>query len=302
VIDKLETRNGYIAILVPAALIIAAVLLRPAVATRDARAPQAPGAAVGAVRPKALTRAATQPPSSPWYRNSSARRSPHVARQWRLIGGVGVNVVTADLAGARVRCVVGLARGADPRRGHFPLEDFHRIVRRYEPRVAINGTYFHRGNGQPTGSIVRHGSFLYDGRWGTTITIGADGDVRFHYRSGTYGRHFGWSPAVREAISTGPTLVRDGRLYLHPRQEGFRDPHVLGKARRSAIGLTRHNRLVLVTVHRPISLNKLAHIMLRLNCRAAANLDGGSSSGLYCNGEYITLPSRRLSNVLLVYD
>ncbi|MEN6302115.1 MAG: phosphodiester glycosidase family protein, partial [Armatimonadia bacterium] len=73
-------------------------------------------------------------------------------------------------------------------------------------------------------------------------------------------------------------------------------------ARRSALGLTWDDKLVLVTVHTKISLNKLSHIMLRLGCTEAAALDGGSSTALYCNGEFISKPSRRLSNVLLVYD
>lgn len=237
-----------------------------------------------------------------WYRNSSLLPSGQVKREWYLIGGVGVNVVWVDITQAKVRCLVGLARNADPVRGYFPRDSFSSFIKRYRPRAAINGTYFHNLNGQPTGSIVRNGTFLYDGRWGTTITFDRQGQVRFHYRSGTYGRHFGWDRSVYNAITTGPTLVRSGHVWLYPWSEGFRDRHVLGTARRSAIGLTWNNKLVLVTVHTPISLNKLANIMLRFSCKAAANLDGGSSSALYCRGAYITRPTRRLSNVLLIYD
>jgi exopolysaccharide biosynthesis protein len=235
------------------------------------------------------------------FENSTERRSDHVWRTWEEIGGVGVNVVYVNTKPQSVRFLTGFGAGADPIRGYFPRENFYRTVKRYKPRVAINGTYFHLTNGEPTGAIVRHGDFLYDGRWGTTICIDRKGRVSFRYQSGTLGRHRGWA-GVENAISTGPTLVRDSRLYLHPRKEGFRDPSVLGTARRSALGLTSDNRLVLVTVHTPVSLNKLANIMLALDCKAAANLDGGSSSALYCNGEFITKPQRALSNVLLIYD
>jgi len=237
----------------------------------------------------------------PPFRNSRQQRSDHIVRTWQLIGGVGVNIVTVDLSAEHVRFMPGFAANADPTRGYFPLEDFYRIVRHYQPRVAINGTYFHLLNGTPTGPIVRHGKMLYDGRWGTTISLDAKGRLTFRYQSGTYGRHRGWE-GVYNAICTGPTLVRDGKLWLHPRREGFRDRAVLGSARRSALGLTWDNRLVLVTVGSRISLNKLGNIMLRLNCKQAANLDGGSSSALYSNGEFVTRPERKLSNVLLVYD
>jgi hypothetical protein len=239
-----------------------------------------------------------QPPT---FRNSRKQRSDHVLRSWELIGGVGVNIVTVNLSAENVRFMPGFASGADPVRGYFPFQNFCHIVRHYQPRVAINGTYFHLLNGVPTGPIMRHGKMLYDGRWGTTICLDEKGALTFRYQSGTYGRHRGWE-GVYNAISTGPTLVRDGKLWLHPRQEGFRDPAVLGKARRSALGLTWDNRLVLVTVGTRVSLNRLGNIMLRLNCKQAANLDGGSSSALYSNGQYITKPNRKLSNVLLVYD
>lgn len=235
------------------------------------------------------------------FQNSAKTRSDHVWRNWELIGGVGVNVVHVNTKPKSVRFLTGFGAGADPERGYFPRENFYRTIKRYKPRAAINGTYFHLLNGQPTGSIVRHGRFLYDGRWGTTICIDQKGHVSFRYQSGTLGHNRGWE-GVENAISTGPTVVRDGKLYLHPRKEGFKDPSVLGKARRSALGLTWDDRLVLVTVETPISLNKLGNVMLALNCKAAANLDGGSSTALYCNGEFVSKPQRALSNVLLVYD
>jgi len=289
-----------IAIFVLAGLVLGGGLLltpsrpRPAAVAVPAPAEPAPPPAPGRVEAAMVYK----PPA---FRNSRQQRSEHVLRSWQLIGGVGVNIVTVNLSAKNVRFMPGFAAGADPVRGYFPLQNFYHIVQHYQPRVAINGTYFHLLNGSPTGPMVRHGKMLYDGRWGTTISLDDKGGLAFRYQSGTYGRHRGWE-GITNAISTGPTLVRDGKLWLHPRQEGFRDPAVLGRARRSALGLTWDNRLVLVTVGTRISLNKLGNIMLRLNCKQAANLDGGSSSALYSNGEYITKPNRKLSNVLLIYD
>ncbi len=243
--------------------------------------------------------AAAPLPPLPVFGNCTPNRSPHVVRSWQIIGGVGVNVVTVNTAAPTVRVMPGFARNADPKRGCFPQESFYRIVARYQPRVAINGTYFNLQNGQPTGTIVRYSQFLYQGRYGTAVCFDEAGKVQFRFPGS--GEPIGFGECVH-GISTGPTLVRDSALYLHPREEGFTDPSVLGKARRSVIGLTSHDKLILVTVHTPVTLNKLAHIMLRLGCKSAANLDGGSSSALYSNGLYVTVPRRKLSNVILVYD
>lgn len=234
----------------------------------------------------------------PPFGNTTPNRSPHVARTWQMVGGVGVNAVWINTEAPTVRVMVGFARNAHPQRGYFPFESFRSFIDRYQPRAAINGTYFHLGNGQPTGTLVRFDTYLYQGRCGTAICFDENGKVGFRFPDGTPQGFSG----IRHAICTGPTLVKDAVLYLHAREEGFTDPAVLGKARRSAIGQRGSNGLVFVTVHTPITLNKLANIMLKLGCRHAANLDGGSSSGLYSNGMYVTRPSRHLSHVIVVYD
>lgn len=238
-------------------------------------------------------------PPLPLFGNSTPNRSPHVVRSWQIIGGVGVNVITVNSQAPTVRVMPGFTRNADPQRGYFPSESFQQIVTRYQPRAAINGTYFHLQNGQPTGTIVRYSQYLYQGQAGTAVCFDDTGKVEFRFPE--KGRPFSFI-GIRHAICTGPTLVRDAAFHLNPHDEGFTDPAVLGQARRSAIGLTHTDKLLLVTVHTPITLNKLAHIMLRLGCRSAANLDGGSSSALYSNGLYVTKPSRKLSHVILVYD
>ncbi len=234
----------------------------------------------------------------PPFGNTTSNRSPHVSRTWQMIGGVGVNVIWINTAASTVRVLPGFAHNAHPQRGYFPFESFRSFVERYQPRAAINGTYFHLSNGQPTGTLVRFDTYLYQGRHGTAICFDETGDVAFRFPDGTAQSFRG----IRHAICTGPTLVKNGALHLRAREEGFSDPAVLGTARRSAIGQTHSGKLVFVTVHTPITLNKLANIMVKLGCRHAANLDGGSSSALYSNGLYVTKPSRALSHVILVYD
>jgi hypothetical protein len=105
--------------------------------------------------------------------------------------------------------------------------------------------------------------------------------------------------AVGEAVGAGPRLVRDGEIAVDPLSEGFQDPKILDdRAMRSAIGITKTGKLLLVTAAGP-AIGELAVLMRSLGAVQAMNLDGGGSSGLYCNGQILTRPGRPLSNALV---
>jgi exopolysaccharide biosynthesis protein len=176
------------------------------------------------------------------------------------------------------------------------------MVRRLKPRVAINGTYFNLRNNEPVGALVMEGRLIYDGLSSAVLTIGEDGQVSIEYHRGKFGRNFGWANNVRTAVGAGPLLLQDGRVALRPHDEGFGDPSLFALARRSAAGVTSQGKLLLVTISTPITLNKLAFVMLRLGAVDAMALDGGSSTALYSNGQFITRPQRELTNLILVYD
>lgn len=104
---------------------------------------------------------------------------------------------------------------------------------------------------------------------------------------------------VQEAVGAGPRLITDGRITYAPESEGFSSPKILSnRGRRSAIGVTHENRILLVTVDSP-TVAELAQVMLKLGCVQAMNLDGGASSCLYCKGNMITPAGRELSNALV---
>jgi uncharacterized protein YigE (DUF2233 family) len=240
--------------------------------------------------------------TAPQFTTSQAERSAHVARSWQRVGGVGVNVVTVNPRPDHVNVVLGLAQGTVLSRGRFGRETFGSMVRRFKPRVAINGTYFHLRTNAPVGALVMEGRLIYDGLSSAVLTVGENGRCRIEYHRSKFGRDFGWAGTIRTAIGAGPMLLRNGRVALTPRDEGFGDPSLFAQARRSALGVTEEGKLLLVTVHTPITLNKLAYIMLRLGSVDAMALDGGSSSALYSNGQFITKPGRKLTNLILVYD
>jgi hypothetical protein len=104
---------------------------------------------------------------------------------------------------------------------------------------------------------------------------------------------------VSEALGCGPTLVQAGEVAVDPESEGFSHPKILTMAcNRSALGLTPDGHLLLVTCSEA-TITELAEIMLRLGCDQAMNLDGGASSGLWCQGRYLVEPGRPISNAVL---
>ena len=103
-------------------------------------------------------------------------------------------------------------------------------------------------------------------------------------------------------IVAGPSLIMRGVRMVIPRDEGFKSGVHYSRRIRSAVGLTRGNKLVMVTTGQKLYLGESASAMRRWACVDAAVLDGGSSTGLYCNGRPIRNPGRGITSCLLVYD
>lgn len=107
-----------------------------------------------------------------------------------------------------------------------------------------------------------------------------------------------WSD-VRTTIGAGPTLLKNGEIALNAAKEGFTDSKVTGRGRRSFIGETKDQYLVMGTVDN-VTLNELASILKNMGLVNAINLDGGASSALMFNNKVITSPSRKLSNAIVI--
>lgn len=103
-------------------------------------------------------------------------------------------------------------------------------------------------------------------------------------------------------ISAGPYLVEGGKVIVDSTKEGFKEAKITtDRAQRSAIGITKDNKLIMVTGSN-LNVSELAKVMVELGAVKAMNLDGGASSGLYAKGKMITKPGRKLNTVLMVYD
>jgi exopolysaccharide biosynthesis protein len=96
--------------------------------------------------------------------------------------------------------------------------------------------------------------------------------------------------------------VQDGKIVFNPKTSGFTENKIIkDRGQRSAIGITKSNKLLLVTGSN-LNMNELSKVMVELGAVKAMNLDGGASSGLYAKGNMITNPGRKLNTVLMIYN
>lgn len=207
------------------------------------------------------------------------------------IGSTWLNVVTADLNSPSVRVTPAVARW-----GIGTSESFRSILRRTRPAAAIDGTFFCTRSLKPTGDIVIDGQMIYRGYLGIAIGFGPNNCVNF-----TSCDNYKWTN-YESVLTAGPSLLLNGKMAVYPWDQGFRSGVHFCPRVRAAVGLTASNKLVLLTTLRGAYLSQLARVMQRLGCVQAAVLDGGSSTGLYCNGKLIRNPSRAMTNCLLIYD
>jgi len=212
---------------------------------------------------------------------------------YRKVNGIPVRYVIADLNNPYVRVGVVTARrlGRD--------ESIWDLLARSKPTAAVTGTYFSTTSKLPVGDIVLEGERVHFGGVGTALCITYDNQVRF-IRQKLHRQH-DWRD-YRLVLGAGPRLLQGGKVALYPPGEGFRDKRVYARGKRVAVGVTKHNKLLLVVVERPLTLRQLARVMRALGATDAIALDGGGSTCLYYRGALKVPPKRKLTNLLVVYD
>ncbi|WP_379135697.1 phosphodiester glycosidase family protein [Paenibacillus sp. sgz500958] len=210
-----------------------------------------------------------------------------------------VQMVTVSLLHPKVKLDVVLAGNTVGK-----VEELSSLAKRNNAVVAINGTFFDAYTTgafkAPYGYIVSGGNmlknssgdrrtiFTYDKNQLASLIPGLDFKAKF-----TANR-------IEGGLQAGPRLLTNGKVSLDVKGEGFRDPKILtGGGARSALGLTRDHKLILLTTG-GATIPQLAEIMKQAGAYQAMNLDGGASSGLYYNGKYLTRPGRLISNAIII--
>lgn len=152
--------------------------------------------------------------------------------------------------------------------------------------LAVNGGGFSDPNGEgrggmPTGMVIENGVLRMGSRC-HAVGIDAQGVLHAGYYSGQEFMDMG----MQWAVSYGPTLIVDGEI-----QEltgTIQEP-------RTAIGQREDGAIVLLSIQgRQVSAlgvthRELAEILVDYGVVEASNLDGGASSNMYLNGEYINI-------------
>jgi len=224
---------------------------------------------------------------------SRPKNESGVAYVQTTVNRIPVKVITVDLNAPNVKVTGMMARGGSGR-----AETWSRMIDRARPAVAITGTFFGKKNLRPIGDLVIDGQMAHFGGKGTALCVTPDNVATFH-KAPLY-RHVDWS-ACDFVLRCGPRLVWQGIVSVYPRNEGFRDPAILRRTGRVGVGVTKHNKLLLVVTRERITLWQFARVMKASGADYAINLDAGASMGLYYRGKTLIAPRRPLTNLLLVY-
>lgn len=258
------------------------------------------------VTPPASVQPLATPTKPPLVKPSPKKSLPlQVSRQ--TLAGVSFYQTTIDLADPEIFISIGLANNAplanNPKVTHGD-EPFEKMVARLGAAVVANGTFFGKDAQKSVlGNMVAAGRFLKYSRWenyGTTLGIKTGNQLEM-ITARTEGKP-DWSN-YWFSLTCGPRLVKQGKIWLSPLSEGFKDSHVLGVGARTAIGFpASRQELFLVTFMQSLSLEQEAKIMQAIGCVEAMNLDGGASVGLAHQRRILMSPGRNLTNVLVVYD
>jgi len=153
-------------------------------------------------------------------------------------------------------------------------------------------------------TIPQNGFIIHLGgtetRYNNWFNVGDAVSYRDIYKVQTGNADVWQQGVIAGGLGAGPRLLTNGRVTVNPEAENYTIPKITTYSTpRSAIGVTKDNKVLLVTVP-GATINELAVVMQKLGAYNAMNIDGGASSGLYFKGSMVTTPGRDLSNALLV--
>ncbi len=182
-------------------------------------------------------------------------------------------------------------------------------VKMYNALGGINAGGFidvggYGNGGTPWGIVIHKGELLAGNLNEYVPIIGIDEDHRLICVDGTAKDALSWG--IQEALTFGPVLINN---YQVAYKEGSGNLPMLNP--RTGIGQRSDGAFILLTIdgRGPSSFGALyediVDVFVENDCGMAANLDGGNSTAMIYDGEYINVPvsmkgSRNLPTVFLV--
>ncbi len=173
------------------------------------------------------------------------------------------------------------------------------LVKKYDAEVGINGGGFSDPGGVgtggiPTGIVISEGKLLWGESGVKSNLIGFTNDNVLVV--GKMTPEAAVAQGVRDAVSFGPVLIKDGKASAISGSGGGLNP-------RTAIGQRRDGAVLLLVIdgRQPSSLGAnygdIIEVMLSYGAVNAANLDGGNSTCMYYQGGYINNASYYLRTI-----
>lgn len=128
------------------------------------------------------------------------------------------------------------------------------------------------------------GYVLSDSKTGEISKLNVGDKVDLSWHTGPSDWH-----DVVQAVSGGPMLIKDGRVFLDLKGENFRKSWTGAQIHaRTAAGVTADNHLLLATIEGPHTLWDVAKFLHKLGAVNAMNLDGGGSTTMVVHGNTVT--------------
>lgn len=180
------------------------------------------------------------------------------------------------------------------------------IAKRNDAVAAINAGGFYDANGTGTGRSP-YGFIIHDGRFllgQNSLDEEVNEFVGFNEEgnliAGTYSKGEIKEMGVQEGISFGPALIVNGEKMITDGDGGW------GVGPRTAIGQRKDGTVLFLVIdgRQPgysvgATLRDLQNILYEEGAVIAANLDGGSSSTLYLNGNVVNKPADLLGERMI---
>jgi exopolysaccharide biosynthesis protein len=174
-----------------------------------------------------------------------------------------------------------------------------RMIQDHQPTVAVNGTFFAPQNGVPVADVLVDGVLEARGNRGSVLAVADDGTVRIADRG--FKRAFDWD-GFRYGLRGGVRILTKGKVMPNPKAQAFKDPRIWGRAARTAVGITKHGKLLIVATKHSVTLSQLAKAMRSRGVVDAVSLDGGGSTCMYYRGKMVVSTGRRLSNLFTLHE
>ncbi|UMZ74968.1 stalk domain-containing protein [Natranaerofaba carboxydovora] len=154
-------------------------------------------------------------------------------------------------------------------------------------------------------SIPDGGNLLYlgTGYYGAEDLFSGMGfDIRYEVHDKDQGEKYcSKEKGLTNMVGAGPKLVTNGQVDVDIEGDmaGNYDTHT-ERSSRSFIGYDQDKTHIIMGTVNLATQYESAEIANKLGLHEAMSLDGGASSGLYHDGDYLTSPGRKISNALVV--